>query len=455
MAPPGVSVPLRFLREFQKGVSNIRNSIQSSIARNATSTTENLQLAVVRAHKTSSSGIKAAKRWYTTANRALLHNAAINSNPSSQAAGRIMGAVPKIAKTTPFAASLRPKLTGGAFPRTASGYSFGNGGAAGARFFSHGSASPAEVIQQVGQVFRALATSGKDCVADYQKYKNRNHASVLAYLSARSGGVPGAYIDFHMPFHVSRLDTHSFGFSCTLDTEALKCGITVMNELMKLATLGDLPVTFRADTIRVHFAGCDKEAVERLCEHVGVIRGIVGEKEMFGARLLIPAPDMSVSPGFASTPLTSDGSLTSDVRYAVPPADILIETDLDWRGMMSMSGSELTEEGTHYTPAASLLGSFSSGSESALSFEHLSSQGSVWLCSPRELASDENIGLDYTENLPSGGNVWLGTPEQSSPESSAGSLTPHSEDAGLDTAGLQRFLAECEAYGRGETQVWG
>jgi hypothetical protein len=46
-----------------------------------------------------------------------------------------------------------------------------------------------------------------------------------------------------------------------------------MNDLKRLSSLGDLPVTLEQKSIlRVRFPGCAAETVERLCDEVGVQR---------------------------------------------------------------------------------------------------------------------------------------------------------------------------------------
>lgn len=338
-----------------------------------------------------------------------------------------MGAVSNMTKTTPFATALRPKLTGGAFPRTTSGYSFGNGGTAGARFFSHGPAAPAEVIHQVSQAFRAMATSGKDCVGEFQKSKNRRNASVLAYLKAQlvqNGTAPGAYVDFYMPLNLNRM-----GFTSTLNSELLGYGMIVMSELRKLASLGNLPVTFKEDTIRIHFAGCERETVKQLCNDVGLILGIIGEEEPFAYWLLMPTPAPSV------------------IQDTVLPADRVTETALDWQDMLSESclseGGKLTEDGTQYTPA--VTGSIAS----SLSSEQPSSGESVWLS---DFLPSSGL-LNTPEHLPSQGSVRSVSAEQKLPTRCT-EPTPPTYDLDLDLEGLRRFLAACEAHTRGERPVW-
>jgi len=449
MAAPGVSMPLRFLREaFQKGVSQIRNKLESTLPRQATQSSK-LQPAYAHAHHSPSSHplqqrIKVARRWYTTAYKTILHNAAINPNPSAQNAGNhVVGAMSKMTKTTPFATTLRPRLTGGAFPRTASGYSLGNGGAAGARFFSHGPASPGEVITQVAQAMRAMAMGGKNAADEYRNYRNGGKVSVRAQLASRLAQdetAPGAYVDFHMAptfTCLSRLSKNSIsnpGFMAALDedfTEIVNDVATVWSELQKLATLGDLPVSLakdKEDTIRVYFAGCDREIVERLCNEVGVSRGVVGEEDRFAFELLMPTLEMKP---FLESP---GGSLHA--IQPVPPPQGAHGTGLYWQDMLSDSScasqdGEMTEEGTEYTPAISVDGYMFSGS-------------SVSGLSPGQWESSEgSSGAMFPPLMPTRAEAQLASPPQH---------TGPVPDLGLE--GLQRFLQECEEYERGGRQIW-
>ena len=342
-------------------------------------------------------------------------------------------------KTAPFATTLRPKLTGGAFPRTASGYSSGNGATTGARFFSHSPAAPAEVIHQVSQAFRAMAKSGGDRVTEYQRYKNPKNASVSAYLSAQlaqNGAAPSAHVDFYMPFSISRM-----GFTSTLNAELLGYGMTVMSELTKLASLGDLPVTFKEDTIRVHFAGCGREIVKKLCDDVGMILGVIGEEEPFAYWLLMPTPAPRAS------------------QCTVLPAERVTQTALDWQDMLSESadhclseGGELTEEGTQYTPTVSLLGSLCSGSiVSRLPPEQPSSEESIWLSDFRS----SHGGLNTPGHISSKGSVRSDFSGQKSLKRCIEpTASPPIGALDMDFEGLRRFLAGCEAHSRGERPVW-
>ncbi|KAF8422047.1 hypothetical protein EV426DRAFT_550749 [Tirmania nivea] len=417
MAPPGVSMPLRFLREaLQKGLSQVRAKLEFTLSKSSSGTTASkLQPAPAYAHThTHSSSLhsrfKVARRWYSTAYRTILHNAAINpcTPTAGPTAGRVVSAMSKMTRTTPFATTLRPRLTGGAFPRTASGYSLGSGGAAGARFFSHGPASPGEVITQVAQAMRAMAMGGKNAAEEYRKHKNGGKVSVRAHLAAmlsQDGTAPGAFVDFHMAptfTSLSRLSKNSIGnthFMAALDedfTEIVNDVATVWSELLKLGRLGDLPISMakdREDTIRVYFSGCDRETVLRLCDEVGVTRGVVGEDEKFGFELLMPTLEMKPYSEWESR------SLHATPPMAVPQQRVK-GTRLYWQDMLSEKEGEIegscvsddgdemmtdqaTDEETEYTPPVSVDGYFFEGSSvSGLSplFSH--SEGSTGLMFP-------------------------------------------------------------------------
>lgn len=347
-------------------------------------------------------------------------------------------------KTTPFATTLRPRLTGGAFPRTASGYSLGNGGVAGARFFSHGPASPGEVITQVAQAMRAMAMGGKNAAEEYRKHRNGGKVNVRAHLAAmltQDGTAPGAYVDFHMAptfTSLSRLSKNSIGntnFMAALDedfTEIVNDVATVWSELQKLTTFGDLPVSLandKEDTIRVYFAGRDREAVLRLCDEVGVTRGVVGEEERFGFELLMPTLEMKPY-------LESEGGSFHAFSPVTVPQQRVKGTGLYWEDMLSEKEGEIegscvsqdgdteammTEDGTEYTPPVSVEGYIFEGS-------------SVSGLSPLFSSSDGSAGLMFPPY----------------PQASV----PAVPGPDLGVEGLQRFLEECEGYGRGERVMW-
>jgi hypothetical protein len=81
---------------------------------------------------------------------------------------------------------------------------------------------------------------------------------------------------------------------------ALKDLSVTLNDLKRLSSLGDLLITLEHKSIlRVRFPGCDAGIVERLCDEVGVQRGIIYQDEDFDSSagthmaLLFPYAPMS------------------------------------------------------------------------------------------------------------------------------------------------------------------
>jgi hypothetical protein len=88
-----------------------------------------------------------------------------------------------------------------------------------------------------------------------------------------------------------------------------------MNDLKRLSSLGDLPISLEQNsTIRVRFPGCDSVTVERLCDEVGVQRGIVYEDPDFltsvGGEVALLFPFASTSEHTVSSPNVSARSET-------------------------------------------------------------------------------------------------------------------------------------------------
>jgi len=260
----------------------------------------------------------------------------------------------------PFASTLRPNLTGGAIPRTAGGYTLGGGGA---RYFSHTPAAPAEVIQNVSSAVRGFWISGQraryDGVDRHGSPKYRVVSSLedeaFRQMNSTSKFAPGAFIDFHLSPTVTALNplTSAFPFAsaavgafaqpafvpaATLNTDGILGELSVdfartfrdlsitFADLKRLSALGDLPIILEKSTLlRVRFPGVDAATVERICDDIGVRRGIVGEDPEFDVALGVPvalrfpfAPDSDA----AKTITSPGGSLRSldsedvDVREA-------------------------------------------------------------------------------------------------------------------------------------------
>ena len=265
----------------------------------------------------------------STSRQAIKHDRA--SFPKSNTAA----AVSRLTSRAPFASTLRPNLSGGALPRTAGGYSLG-GGRAGARYFSHTPAAPAQVVNNVSQAVRAFFLSGQKAQFDGMTPMGEKRYRAVSSLQEEttrkiqsvSKFTPGSYIDFAvnptvtalsplagaLPFGAPKmsqaapsLNTSGFLDILSVDfSRALKDLAVTMNDLKKLSSLGDLPITLENNHIlRIRFPGCDAESVERLCDEVGVQRGIVHQDAGFDAAV---GTQMALQFPFAPTAVSESPS---------------------------------------------------------------------------------------------------------------------------------------------------
>ncbi|KAK5030158.1 hypothetical protein LTR13_008471 [Exophiala sideris] len=233
------------------------------------------------------------------------------SYPSSRTAT----AVSRKTGRTPFAATLRPNLTGGTLCRSAGGYGLGGGRAGGARYFSHSPAAPAQVVNNVSQAVRAFWLSGQKASfdgANPRTGEKRFRAISSLQEDARhtmdmsSTNAPGSFIDFKVSPTITAIgplstiprsesastcEDNSLNNTIIMSNlsadfaRALKDLAAIMNDLKHLATLGDLPITLHnSTTLRVRFPGCDADTVENLCRELNTKRGIVGQDEDFDAQ---------------------------------------------------------------------------------------------------------------------------------------------------------------------------
>ncbi|KAL7950620.1 hypothetical protein V8C42DRAFT_307048 [Trichoderma barbatum] len=224
--------------------------------------------------------------------------------PSSNTSRRVA----QFSGRAPFASALRPNLTGGAMPRTAGGYSLGGG----ARYFSHTPAAPAQVVQNVSQAMRAFFLSGQRIRYDGTGLRGEAQYRAVSVLEDEAMRklatipkfAPGAYVDFQLSptitamsplaaalvqasgtsgFHteaaIPSLNTEGFLDVLSADFgRALKDLTAIYADMERLSVLGDLPITLiSGNLLRVRFPGVDAETVERLCDDIGIQRGIVSQ----------------------------------------------------------------------------------------------------------------------------------------------------------------------------------
>lgn len=264
-------------------------------------------------------------RWYSTARRnvegtvrhfttsATGRGTGVKYDRASLPKSRVGTYVQQSSGRAPFASTLRPNLTGGTIGRTAGGYSLGSGRVGGARYFSHGPACQAQVVQNVSQAVRAFFVGGQkaqfDGVSPFTGEKRYKAVTALQQETGRKmrglpEATPGSWIDFQINPTITALTPLGAiaGFSASsaiqadhLNTEglldvlsvdfsrALKELAAVFNDLKRLSALGDLPITYEGSHLRVHFPGCDADTVERLCNELNITRGTVVQDRSFDA----------------------------------------------------------------------------------------------------------------------------------------------------------------------------
>jgi hypothetical protein len=186
-------------------------------------------------------------------------------------------------------------------------------------------------------------------------------------MQAVPRSAPGSYVEFQLSPTITAFSSlaalnkssASDGYdTATLNTEglmnllsldfarALKDFAAVLNDLKRLSTLGDLPLSLHAQcTIRVRFPGCDAESVERLCNEVGVQRGVIQQDEDFDMR---NGTEMALLFPFAPCHVPSDAELfcVHDPSYRPGPDKV------EWLHMMSpgetQSSPSINGQDYHY-----------------------------------------------------------------------------------------------------------
>ncbi|RDL42287.1 Uncharacterized protein BP5553_02266 [Venustampulla echinocandica] len=363
MAPAsGIWAPIA-LRVFKQALKKTSGIIRARITDISRPLHRELQPILVRSSPRQpihpAARLRQAKgRWYTThsintarrfASTAGQHSAKyIRASFPSSATARAVGG---LTTRAPFASTLRPNLTGGALPRAAGGYGLG-GGRTGARYFSHTPAAPAQIVSNVSVAVRAFFLSGQKAQFDgttAQGEKRYRAATALQEETGRkmramsSKNIPGSFIDFHISPTITaltplsgaipsgnvemsapHLNTEGFLDVLSVDfARSLQDFAATMNDLKRLAPLGDLPITLEQKSIiRVRFPGCGAETVEALCDEFGVQRGIIGQDEDFdksvGGQIALMFPFAPTSEHTLSSP---GGSLRSQTGHDFEQVD--------------------------------------------------------------------------------------------------------------------------------------
>lgn len=306
--------------------------------------------------------INATVRRFTTQARQ-----SVKYDRESFPASSVRTAINRSTGRAPFASTLRPNLTGGTLGRTAGGYSVGGGRVGGARYFSHTPAAPAQVVQNVSQAVRAFLIGGQkaqfDGVNPRTGEKQWKAVSALQQEVGRKmmqvpKATPGSTIEFAVNPTITALTPLSTvaGFSgsaekMTLNTEgfldiltvdfsrALKELAAVLNDLKRLSALGDLPITYHDSALCVHFPGVDADAVERLCDELGVQRGFIRQDAGFdgfvGTEIALLFP-------FAPSKTPSEASFLAKKPAHERP---MYQAPIDWRNMLTLEEDVISSPG--------------------------------------------------------------------------------------------------------------
>ena len=365
----------------------------------------------------------------------------VQADTGAYKATRVASNIGRLTTRAPFASALRPNLTGGTLGRTAGGYAVGAGRLGGARYFSHGPAAPAQVIQNVSQGVRAFFLSGQKVRFDGidPRTGEKRYKAVSALqdeagrkMTATPRTAPGSHVEFQLSPTITAfgalaalkgrsaahtdVSLQSEGLLDLLSGDfarALKEFAIVLNDLKRLTALGDLPITLHnRSTICVRFPGCDAGTVERLCDEVGIQRGRIVQDDDFDVRngadlaLLFPfAPSVAAS---SDTEFLFEKTSKPEVRYS---------EDLNWQGMLS--------------PELCSASSFNARCESA---NHISFDDSALFGeNPWKSPSSEYSSINISEL---GDRAFF--PDSSSTSQPADAL----EYDGIE--GIYRFLAECD-----------
>ncbi|KAI9819734.1 MAG: hypothetical protein M1826_001087 [Phylliscum demangeonii] len=321
--------------------------------------------------------VNATLRQFTSSSAA---RAAARPGRAAWSRSTIGAAVGRLTTRAPFASTLRPNLTGGALPRTAGGYSLGAGRVGSVRHFSHTPAAPAQVLNNVSASVRAFWLAGYRAQYDgtdrhtgLKRFKTITQLQDQAEQKLRSvaRAAPGSYVDFHLTPTITAMSAaggfvsgssgagmdatsaipalHNDGLLDAVSADfsrAVRDLAMVLHDLNRLSLLGDLPVsTPDRSIIRVRFPGCDAQTVERLCDEVGVQRGIIHEDVDFDA---LVGADLALQYPFAPSGAESVyeeaeddqhtvGDRTGERRWSPPdPVGPTVHRDeIHWSPMMS------------------------------------------------------------------------------------------------------------------------
>ena len=201
------------------------------------------------------------------------------------------------------------------------------------------------------QVNRTLNKAPKTTPGSYVSFNINPTVTALSPLAAVKGF--GSFAEQKESLNQDGLlDMLSVDFS-----RAVKELAAVLKDLQRLSSLGDLPISYQASTLRIHFPGCDAETVERICDEFNIQRGSIHQDEDFDSYV---GTEIALLFPFAPTRSPSECSFyEKDVSGRQYP--------IEWQHMMTPSVTSSDSD------------AYSTHSENGMDFEELLEEGNPWL----------------------------------------------------------------------------
>lgn len=168
---------------------------------------------------------------------------------------------------------------------------------------------------------RTMASMPRITPGSFIDFQVSPNVTALSPLAAAAAAFPTS---FEVKPEAGPATLNAEGFLDVLSTDfarQLKDLAAIMNDLKRLAALGDLPITMeKQNTLRVRFPGLDADTVERLCDDIGIQRGTIREdpelQKLYAAPVALRfpfAPDIEDSGEMGTSPGGSIRSHGSDI----------------------------------------------------------------------------------------------------------------------------------------------
>lgn len=354
--------------------------------------------------------------------------------------------------------------------RSAGGYGLGGGARTGVRYFSHSPAAPAQVVNNVSQAVRAFWLSGSKARFDGFDPKTGNKRfravsdlqdDIRQTLDMHAPLAKGSFIDFKVSPTITAIgplaniprsgtttpscESVEFSESIGLNNpllmsnlsidfaRALKDLAAIFNDLKRLSTLGDLPVTLHdASTLRVRFPGCDIDTVESLCLEFNIHRGIVGQDPDFATQY---REDIALLFPFApSRPASETATRPKKKLRATTTRD-----KVEWQHMLSPTASSPRDSHRSQT-SHSLIEAEDEDADALHDNLWLSTASGYSSLHASELDQHNDDVAMYFEPRHNTYTYSHVAGQQHSPDAAAAAAAAGYE--GLE--GIHRFLQECE-----------